>query len=317
MTSGSDEVLSGYDVLALQRVSYIAIAALVVVVCDHVYMFTKEARNQVQREPIALTSLLYTVNRYMGTATLIAGAIGVDFDDLIFCHVLNPLLFQLLVSYQLVEFESWGTLVNVWVVQVTMQLRIYAMYHRSKRIGTSLGICFMAQIIAAGMILYLSHSSTSVTVSRDMCIVTGIRGTNIVKTYIPMICYEVILFAIVARVSAKNIIGIIRSRNFGRANSVMKALARDSLIYFFSYVSFALTICELTLISITASVIYAVVVMIGSRLVLSIREYRKYVDLQVGTVEPGLGSRMRFATPVPANTIDSHDRDEVIGNEIN
>ncbi|KAH7927240.1 hypothetical protein BV22DRAFT_292032 [Leucogyrophana mollusca] len=275
---------------ALQQTSFFSVAALSIVLYDHAQTLSKEVE-LIWIGTVSPLTLLYFVNRYMGNAMLIAGTI-----------VSVSTALSTKVSYKLLEFEAWGTLVNVWVVQSIMQPRIFAMYHRSKRVGAFLGVCFLAEIVTTAVILWLNvgpHSSfamTSITVfTGQLCVATGIRGNFMVMTYVPIVCFELLLFILAARISAKNILEVIRlGGTERRMNSLMRVLARDSLIYFL--INLAITIIFIILWlalspiygqGISVPLVDFVVVTTGSRLALSLRGHRARNGVWVGGVQPG------------------------------
>ncbi|KAH7927293.1 hypothetical protein BV22DRAFT_1127546 [Leucogyrophana mollusca] len=104
-----------------------------------------------------------------------------------------------------------------------------------------------------------------------------------------VIPFDVLLFGLAARISAKDAVEVIRSGGVGRANSLMKVLARDSLIYFLinlilmivtivGWVSLPATYNE----AIALPLIDSVLVIANSRLVLGLRARRARAGVQIG-----------------------------------
>ncbi|KAH7927292.1 hypothetical protein BV22DRAFT_296472 [Leucogyrophana mollusca] len=272
------------DLRASQQTALVEVAALVVVLYDHVQSFAQEVE-LIWRGPVSPITVLYILHRYLGNAILIAGL------TVSLSHVLSDQ-----VSYGLIEFEAWGTLMCVWIIQGVMQLRIFAMYHGSKKIGVLLGICFVAEIVTTAAVLWSNvgpggpfGAMRVVVIANGLCVATGIRADSIVLTYVPVLCFDVILFGLAARISAKDVIEVIRSGGVGQASSLMKVLARDSLIYFL----INLTLMIVTIVvwvsvpaiygdGIAILLIDSVLVITNSRLVLGLRACRAGSGVQVG-----------------------------------
>ncbi|KAH7917712.1 hypothetical protein BV22DRAFT_1052241 [Leucogyrophana mollusca] len=283
-----------YDLRALQQTAFVGVAALVVALYDHVQSFAQEVE--------------FIWNRYLGNAMLIAGAtVSVS-------HVLSDR-----VCYGLLEFEAWGTLMCAWVVQGVMQLRIFAMYHGSKKICILLGVFFFAEIVTTAAVLWFNvgpkspfGAASTIVITNRLCVATGVRGNFMVMTYVPILCFDVLLFCLAARISAKDALDVIRSGGVGRVSSLMKVLARDSLIYFLMHVmSIDLNTGSNLILMIVIVVgwvglpaIYSegipvplidfVLAITNSRLILGLRARRARAGVQIGDNTPaGVGGGMR------------------------
>lgn len=141
----------------------------------------------------------------------------------------------------------------------TMQLRIYAMYRRSRRILALLLTLFFCEILAIAFIIWQAIGPSSklrgpshlvsqfaskltggylaisnVTSGQASCVFSGINP-NFIYIFIPFLCFESCLFLLVLRVFLENVKrNREASKDIGfRLNSFVSIMARDSLCYFF------------------------------------------------------------------------------------
>ncbi|KAI9570174.1 hypothetical protein HD554DRAFT_2084311 [Boletus coccyginus] len=122
-----------------------------------------------------------------------------------------------------------------------MQLRIYAMYRRSRRILVLLLTLFFCEILAIAFIIWQAIGPSSklraisnVTSGQASCVFSGINP-NFIYIFIPFLCFESCLFLLVLRVFFENVKrNREASKDIGfRLNSFVSIMARDSLCYFF------------------------------------------------------------------------------------
>ncbi|KAH7927294.1 hypothetical protein BV22DRAFT_1045530 [Leucogyrophana mollusca] len=336
MESEIAEIL--YDLKALQRTSFIGVSALVVAVYDHVQTFADEV-DLIWGGPVSPITVLYILNRYLGNTLLIVGAISKGYISLprisnnaaiatpvCVNHVLSDQFVTLIViirssnnmrlyyrCYRLYEFDAWGTMLSAWIVQGVMQLRVFAMYHGSKKIGILLSICFLAEIATSTAILWLNIGPKSpfsvasvIIMNSNRCAVSGIRGNFLVKTYIPVISFDALLFGLAARITARDIVEVIRSGGVGRVHSLRKVLARDSLIYFLSNLTLVIVVTIGWVIyseGIDVPLLDLAIVITNSRLILGLRARRAREVALVGCAGAGRGIRA-LDEGIPMHVLD-------------
>lgn len=173
---------------------------------------------------------LYLLDRYLGDAVVIIGAYlcltgGASTQE----------------CFRLFQVRAWGTLLCSWITQCIMQLRIYAMYQRTRRILVILVFAFFSEVLAVVVIIWRTIGPTSKLVVTDepfpgkhLCSFSGIN-TDFVYLFIPVFCFETLLFFLAIRISLNNM----RQRKATpgtpslRVNSFMSILVRDSILYFF------------------------------------------------------------------------------------
>ncbi|KAI6163723.1 hypothetical protein EDD17DRAFT_432297 [Pisolithus thermaeus] len=146
---------------------------------------------------------------------------------------------------QLFRFRAWGTLAYSWATQAIMLLRIYAMYRRSTKVLTFLLVSFFAEIIAIAVII--SHfigpgsgleaelSNRFSSSQTQFCVFFGVNG-SFTYLLIPVLCFEIVLFLLAAKVYFTHLRDTNELRTIGgprEMNSFTKVLARDSIFYFF------------------------------------------------------------------------------------
>ncbi|KAG1793897.1 uncharacterized protein HD556DRAFT_453265 [Suillus plorans] len=213
----------------LNSFSYAQVAVAVAVLYDHGLTFAREI-DYIWRRPPSLVSALYLLDRYVGDSIVILGTYLCLTED-----------GSIQVSYPLFQVRGWGTLLCSWLTQCIMQLRIYAMYRRNRWILMVLLLSFFSEVLAVIVIIWTTNGPASKFVvivepfpGKRLCSFTGIN-TDFVYLFIPILCFETLLFFLAIRVSLKNM----RERRVTpgtsslRINSFMSILVRDSILYFF------------------------------------------------------------------------------------
>ncbi|KIJ22172.1 hypothetical protein PAXINDRAFT_165427 [Paxillus involutus ATCC 200175] len=247
--------------------TFVQVAVTTAALYDHALTFGREVE-LVWRKPPSLVTAFYVVDRYLGDAVLMYAGL------------------------QLFQFRAWGTLAYSWATQAIMQLRIYAMYRRSKRILALLLTFFFCEIAAIAFIIWraIGPSSPLAVVNnfspdKQYCAFSGVNE-NFTYLFIPFLCFEAFLFFLAARAFVLDI-----RRNEAstdkkglRVNSFINVLARDSLFYFFvNLVACALvmglwqSITELYA-NICVPFVMFLEVVVGTRLVLDFRERYARLD---------------------------------------
>lgn len=115
------------------------------------------------------------------------------------------------------------------------------MYRRTRWILTVLLLSFFSEVLAVIVIVWTTNGPASKFVvivepfpGKHLCSFDGLN-TDFVYVFIPILCFETLLFFLAIRVSLKNM----RERRATpgtsslRINSFMSILVRDSILYFF------------------------------------------------------------------------------------
>ncbi|KAG2153571.1 uncharacterized protein EDB93DRAFT_224759 [Suillus bovinus] len=256
---------------------YVQIAVAAVVLYDHSLTFGREI-DYIWRRPPSFVAALYLLDRYLGDSVVIIGVYLCLTEDA-----------STQVSFRLFQVRAWGTLLCSWLTQCIMQLRIYAMYRQTRWILMILVFSFFSEVLAVVVIIWRTIGPTSQLVVTDkssifpgkhLCTFSGIN-TNFTYLFIPVLCFEVLLFFLAIRVSLNNM----RERKATpgpsslRVNSFMSILVRDSILYFFINLAMCAIVMGLwrnaAALHATISIPFIMLVqtIIGTRMVINFKEH--------------------------------------------
>ncbi|KAG1850613.1 hypothetical protein DFJ58DRAFT_729194 [Suillus subalutaceus] len=276
------------DIRILQMGRMFQLAATFVVLYDHVLCSQREV-DLIWKRQKSLVSYLYFTTRYFGDAISIISAIlfmsstfSVNLTCPIFIHSLmnDTLCISCRILFQ---FQSYGPFVAVWATQTIMQLRIYAMYRKSKKILAFTGICFILEIAAICTVLALNfdHSLTytnePIPGLLNMC-ATSTINRSFTAIYVPIFCFELLLFVLAIFVVFKHMKNT-RTISGKRIHNTMATLVKYNTIYFFVEMAGCGIATALYLglpsiyLEITNSALIATTIILGTRLVLGTRNF--------------------------------------------
>lgn len=259
------------DIRILQMGRMFQLAATFVVLYDHVLCSRREV-DLIWKRPKSLVSYLYFVTRYFGDAISIISAI-----------LFMSSTFSVNTCRILFHFQSYGPFVSVWATQMIMQLRIYAMYRKSKKILAFTGVCFILEIAAICTVLVLNfdHSLTytnePIPGLLNMC-ATSTIDRSFTAIYMPIFCFELLLFVIAISVVFKHMKNT-HTISGKRVHNTMAAVVKYNTIYFFVEMAGCGIATALYLglpsiyLEITNSVLIATTIILGTRLVLGTRNF--------------------------------------------
>lgn len=259
------------DMRILQMGRMFQLAATFVVLYDHVLCSQREV-DLIWKRSKSLVSYLYFATRYFGDAISIISAIL--FMSSTFSVNTCRILFQ---------FQSYGPFVSVWATQMIMQLRIYAMYRKSKKILAFTGVCFVLEIAAICTVLALNfdHSLTytneAIPGLLNMC-ATSTIDRSFTAIYMPIFAFELLLFVLAISVVLKHMKNT-HTIAGKRVHNTMATLVKYNTIYFFVEMAGCGIATALYLglpsiyLEITNSALIATTIILGSRLVLGTRNF--------------------------------------------
>ncbi|KIK22136.1 hypothetical protein PISMIDRAFT_680676 [Pisolithus microcarpus 441] len=169
----------------------------VVMVYDYLISVDQEVE-QIWRRPKTTTTILYLILRYFGTLCGVFNA-AVFFSDVSkeFCN-----------TFMIVQ--GWPACFLVWLVQIILQLRLYALYNRSRKVLIFMGSGFLVEIMAMTAILVVANltSGTSSEPIPGVKICTNEDTSNSFYVFwLPILCFEFLLCSLAVRA------GIQRSRD--------------------------------------------------------------------------------------------------------
>jgi len=117
-----------------------------------------------------------------------------------------------------------------------MQLRIYAMYRKSKKILAFTAVCFVMEIAAICTVLAMNfdHSLTYTNQpipGLNMCATSDI-GKSFTAIYVPIFSFDLLIFVLAISVAFKH---MRKTRTVAgkRLHNTMATLIRYNMIYFF------------------------------------------------------------------------------------
>jgi hypothetical protein len=161
------------------------------------------------------------------------------------------------------------------------------MYRRTRPILVILVVAFFSECLAVVVMIWRTIGPTSKLVVTDepfpgkhLCSFSGIN-TNFIYLFIPVLCFEILLFFLAIRVS----LGNMRERRATpgtsslRMNTFMSMLVRDSILYFFINLAMCAIVMGLwrNAVALHANIsipfIMLVEMVIGSRMVINLKEH--------------------------------------------
>jgi hypothetical protein len=193
----------------------------------------------------------------------------------IHCEVFNKNQYILyLLGTVLTILDVWGLLASTALMQgdflprishndiltsaVIMQLRVYAMYERRRKVLVLLCVCFLLEIIVAITILCYNFGPGSP--DTGICILVSTTGNHLISftveyhidgtltcfnngtngfsgaAFAPFLCAELLLFILAMRKAIVHLKATKHISGGRKLSSMMSALVRDSVLYFFGYV---------------------------------------------------------------------------------
>ncbi|EIW78512.1 hypothetical protein CONPUDRAFT_83887 [Coniophora puteana RWD-64-598 SS2] len=266
----------------LQASKFSQVAAAVLAIYDHALTLDEEIR-LVWNKPFSLVSLLYYINRYVGDILVIL-------DAILYVNT----FFSVDLCRDFLQISIWGPFITVWATQLIMQLRLYAMFGKSKKLLAFILPLLIAEIggIVAVLILYvrtMAYTNSPLppeislllpTLNLRMCAATSDERL-LTAVYVPLFGYEAVMFML-ALVALVRKYGAGRRQGFergARLNATVNLLMQSSIAYFFVYfVACAVAVgmylgLPFTYAEVLNSFLTVASIILGSRLVLSFRAY--------------------------------------------
>ncbi|KAH7925224.1 hypothetical protein BV22DRAFT_1129157 [Leucogyrophana mollusca] len=205
----------------------------------------------------SIPAILFLILRYVGDGLAILSVIGQVFLIL----------------------EGWPETVLVWIMQITLQMRIYALYNRSRRVLIFMTLTFLGEVIAMSTILALANSRTIVVNDPlpdvKICAVDNLPNF-LFSLWMPIIIFEGLLCMFALWAGVKQL--VLRSKLEGfRGGRAVDALVKGNVFYFLCL----LIPCTLNVVvwatvgdsyvDMTQGYGFATAIVVGCRLVISLR----------------------------------------------
>ncbi|KAF9221912.1 hypothetical protein BS17DRAFT_223178 [Gyrodon lividus] len=265
------------DVSSLQALRYCQVATTMLVLYDHsinldreinlVWFYKKTqglCQTQSSRAKFDFTSTLYLLTRYLGEAVLI-------FTSVVYIST----SFSLEIGAWLLNCQAWVTFISVWAIQGIMQVRVYAMWNRSRNVLLFMVLCFFSELVSTSVLLGY-HNVTSTTTALDHMCSSNVEETNFMILYLPILIFECVLLLLVLRAVQQHMLQCHEITGLWGINPAIKTLTIYSVLYFFAVVfSFVATfIVPKQNFYVPAAFLLGSLVVLATRLVLAVREPR-------------------------------------------
>ncbi|KDQ52891.1 hypothetical protein JAAARDRAFT_39840 [Jaapia argillacea MUCL 33604] len=200
---------------------YCQLAATALAIYDCIITFDQELE-QVWKKPWSTSKILFLLSRYYGNGSVIA----------IHLILLSDTSSNKLCRVMFIT-QAWANCLAVWIVQIIVQLRVYAMYRRSRYIGSLIVTGFVIEIAAMVTLVTFESVGLEATASPvpgiQLCTVTKIP-TFTYGFWLAIMMFECLLFVL----ALYQAIGrFLKRRDRWRQQSLIDVLLRDNILYFF------------------------------------------------------------------------------------
>ncbi|KAI9064741.1 hypothetical protein FKP32DRAFT_1757200 [Trametes sanguinea] len=231
----------------IEKTRYAELASTVIILFDHIYLKVitlDQEINLIWRSQFSLGKVLFLVNRYYALCVVlfnnyalfnnnnltdsVSGFLGI----LPYVHLTYPSV-QFCLSW--FKWQGWTGVITFVIAELILQLRLYALYFRDKRILAVMAtVCLGAAASSAYVMAHaLSHiSSVAVKLPHTgstVCMPSGLPG-NFFALWIPMLVSESVLCGLALYRGFKSFMP--GSNVFQNGKRIIEILVRDSLSYF-------------------------------------------------------------------------------------
>ncbi|KAF9542668.1 hypothetical protein CPC08DRAFT_716913 [Agrocybe pediades] len=226
MSVAAPEALAVFDAyLAIQASRYAHLSAGVIILYDHVITLDQEV-SLVWQEPLSLGKILFLSNRYCAFFTTMY----------VFYSVMSPPNLKSFCT-QVYRWQGWTSIVITILAQAILQLRIYALYSKNKRILIAMSILFIVSVSASALI-------TSEILSRltgvlypipplgQFCLQNRVKLRIYYTFWIPAMAFDVFLSVLTISKSFKLRKSLATSVFCQTGEKLVDVFFRDSAIYF-------------------------------------------------------------------------------------
>ncbi|KAL7284254.1 hypothetical protein PYCCODRAFT_1430119 [Trametes coccinea BRFM310] len=208
----------------IEKTRYAELASTVIILFDHIITLDQEI-NLIWRSQFSLGKVLFLVNRYYALCVVL-------FNNYALFNT-NNLTDSFCLSW--FKWQGWTGVITFVIAELILQLRLYALYFRDKRILALMAtVCLGAAASSAYVMAHaLSHiSSVAVKLPHTgstVCMPSGLPG-NFFALWIPMLVSESVLCGLALYRGFKSFMP--GSNVFQNGKRIIEILVRDSLSYF-------------------------------------------------------------------------------------
>ncbi|KAJ7773862.1 hypothetical protein B0H16DRAFT_1684836 [Mycena metata] len=253
-----------------------------------------------KRGPWTAVTFLFLWGRYVGILLTGFGALTV-----VMSKSSDP------VRYSWLRIQTWFAISISWSTQAILQLRIYALYEASPRIGALLLVAFTSEVLVAIVVFSIASVKTKTVAG-------SVPGTNLVRCnvtatpdwlwvhWLALTAFEFLLCGLAAYKGYQRLRSI-------RGRNLFEILVRDSVMYYMLvqiiYASNLISWAKVPTANLDAVNGFAVAfpVVLTSRMVINIRRLlpTPEIPFAVSLLDFSLG-QTSLASPPTLETPDSH-----------
>lgn len=171
-------------------IKFLEVVPSAIMLYDYVLTLEEEV-DCIWSRRMSVASAIYLITRYIGTALIL-------FSTAIYIVDKSSTSSGQFFPAFLPVLESWFSCVLIWLVQIILQMRLYALYHGSKKILLAGLLGFVAEIVVT---IICMVQITNFEVSKVINVTNHIMAyptvaTNIYINYAAVAAYECLLFAL-------------------------------------------------------------------------------------------------------------------------
>ncbi|KAI6045435.1 hypothetical protein EDC04DRAFT_59176 [Pisolithus marmoratus] len=267
-----------------QTIRFLEVVPSAIMMYDYVLTLEEEV-DFIWNKSVSVASAIYLITRYIGTAFIV-------FSTTIFVSDTRSVASGQMINRFSGYFpvvESWFSCVLVWLVQIILQMRLYAVYHGSKKILLVGLIGFIVEIAItiACMVQITKFEVSELLDVVDHLVAYPAEASNIYINYGAIIAYECLLFALAVYAAIR------RYReeraplpvNLKKMRDLRTILISGNVAYFFGTLLYVIAYSVVSLTLPTQWVIAvprlgsAIIAVFGCHLVLHIRTSRSSTGL--------------------------------------
>ncbi|KDQ53609.1 hypothetical protein JAAARDRAFT_430099 [Jaapia argillacea MUCL 33604] len=300
------DLIAGIYLIRLIRIS-----TCMLTIYDHFITLDQEIE-LIWRKRWSLAKVLYIWNRYVGDALMVA-SVAVFLDSGISLHV----------SKVWSPIQAWISLTIGVALQGIMQLRIYALYNRSRPVTITMVSAYIIQLIA--LIGFMIAANGKIVVQNQpipgvhMCIMTNVPSYYF-AFWLCTTAFDALLFGLAAYEGFKDFSAKRRAGTLGKGkwlrNTLMGVLLRDTFTYYLIvlalYIANAMVwMREPASLYIPQSLLMGISINLGCKLVLNLRELhysrQRGIARSDGSLGFGLGDISVLRRSAYTPSIDAQD----------
>ncbi|KAI6109037.1 hypothetical protein EDD16DRAFT_55085 [Pisolithus croceorrhizus] len=264
-----------------QTIKFVEVVPSAIMIYDYVLTLEEEV-DCIWNKSVSVASIIYVMTRYIGTALILL-------STTVFLWGRKPDASGQAIASFFPVLESWFSCVLIWLVQIILQLRLYAVHHGSKKILFVGLLGFIVEIIIT---ITCMVEITKFEVSKLLDLTNHIMSyptaaTDIYINYAAITSYECLLFALAvfAAIRYHREERVPHPVNLNKLKDLRAILISGNIVYFFGTLLYVIAYSAVSLTLPTQWIIAAprlgsaVTAVFACHLVLHIRSSRASTGL--------------------------------------